>query len=300
MRCTITETSLYAMELLRQQPTGFVHSVYRKTVNLRLNGSLLALQVQGSPLSPLSLITNLADAQMDALGIQAGQPVAVRQQSICICENAAAPIAFDCSDCVAEDLRLHTVLSDAQQHTLTASIRRVLSQTSTNGFDLLFHSRDVNADSLIHTAAKNNMERALSLYQEGAWHEAADALCRLIGLGIGLTPSGDDFLCGVLAGATLFGNTDAPFYRYLRQTVPSYLDRTNDISRAFVACACSGLFSRAVCSLQALPQPDEIYRMFSAIGHSSGIDTLCGIYFSYLLDHPSGAQSDPLILTGME
>nr|WP_253291475.1 DUF2877 domain-containing protein [Anaerobutyricum soehngenii] len=32
------------------------------------------------------------------------------------------------------------------------------------------------------------------------WEESAQSFCRLIGLGLGLTPGGDNFLRGVLAG----------------------------------------------------------------------------------------------------
>ncbi|MDO5785731.1 MAG: DUF2877 domain-containing protein [Eubacteriales bacterium] len=287
MNFSITNTSLYAIELLWLQKRGVVHSVYRKTINLSFGNRLLALQACGSPLSPLSLITNLYEAQMDALPIQPGQQVTLHPQMLCIHISSSQTVPFDYSSCTAEDLTLSPALSCEEQETLTASIKYVLSKTDTKGFDSILHSGSPNADTLIHIAAKNSMEQALSLYRQKAWADTADTLSRLIGLGIGLTPSGDDFLCGVLAGLELFSRIETPFCQILRQRIRFHIDRTNDISGAFLSCACDGLFSRAVCGLQTLPSPDAIFDAFSAIGHSSGIDTLCGIYFSHLLEFPS-------------
>lgn len=288
MHCSITRTSLYAVKQLQLHKEGIVHSVYRKTVNISLGGNLLALQVQDSPLSPLSLITELHEAQLDALPIQPKQPLTIHPQTLCIHLSTDEVVTFDFSNCCAEDLELCPSLSLDQQRLLAVSIKYVLSQTDTNGFDAIFHRGSPKADTMIHIAAKNMMEQALSLYRQTAWKAAADTLCRLIGLGIGLTPSGDDFLCGVLAGLLLFGCAETPFYTLLRQRIKTHKNRTNDISGAFLSCACEKQFSHAVCSLQAAPAPEAIFQAFSAIGHSSGMDTLCGIYFSYLLVSPSG------------
>ncbi|MFR6218675.1 MAG: DUF2877 domain-containing protein [Enterocloster bolteae] len=54
---------------------------------------------------------------------------------------------------------------------------------------------------------------------------------------------------------------------------------TNDISRAFLDCSVQHHFSLAVNSLTDLPSADRILNVFSAIGHSSGIDTLCGVAY---------------------
>ena len=70
-------------------------------------------------------------------------------------------------------------------------------------------------------------------------------LCHLIGLGIGLTPSGDDFLCGFLAGLRLSDGSSV-FLPFLEQHILHTLDRTNEISAAFLRCAVLGQFSAPV------------------------------------------------------
>jgi hypothetical protein len=44
-------------------------------------------------------------------------------------------------------------------------------------------------------------------------------------------------------------------------------------------CSVQHHFSLAVNSLTDLPSADRILNVFSAIGHSSGIDTLCGVAY---------------------
>ena len=66
MQIMITDLSLYAKTILEQHSSWTVHSVYRKTINLQSGDLLLALQTAGSPLSPISLITDLSEAGMDA------------------------------------------------------------------------------------------------------------------------------------------------------------------------------------------------------------------------------------------
>ena len=71
----ITTTSTYADQILSCRISGTVHSVYKKTINIRLGQHLLALQSTASPLSPISLITDMEGKSMDQLPIRPGQPV---------------------------------------------------------------------------------------------------------------------------------------------------------------------------------------------------------------------------------
>lgn len=60
-------------------------------------------------------------------------------------------------------------------------------------------------NSLILAAAGNRILQCSECLEQHLYGDAAKHLAGLIGLGIGLTPSGDDFLCGVLAGLILRG-----------------------------------------------------------------------------------------------
>ena len=133
--------------------------------------------------------------------------------------------------------------------------------------------------SLILAAARSRILQCSECLEQHLYGDAAKHLAGLIGLGIGLTPSGDDFLCGVLAGLILRGEENHPFAHALCREITSRRFDTNDISRAFLDCSVQHHFSLAVNSLTDLPSADRILNVFSDIGHSSGIDTLCGVAY---------------------
>jgi hypothetical protein len=102
------------------------------------------------------------------------------------------------------------------------------------------------------------------------------AACRLLGLGPGLTPAGDDGLVGWLAGLWTAG---ARARALLETTRPGLLaaarDRTGGLSRAFLAAAAAGVASEPVRAFVATP--DAAHRSaLLALGATSGGDLLAG------------------------
>lgn len=284
MHCLITDTTSYALAVLQSNTAGIVHSVYRKTINLLFEEQLLALQSVGSPLSPLSLITDQTEVQMQSLPICAGQKVTADAAAHCITiHTPEMPLHFSCQAVRPHDPTLQGILTEEQQATLQTAIQTVLLQSGQGGFSLIFQNNPSLDDTLILATAKRYIAQARQEFRIKKYGDAASSLCHLIGLGIGLTPSGDDFLCGVLAGLCLLNRDSERFSQLLHQQVSCHLKRTNDISAAFLDCALHGRFSQAVCSLPTVPTSSKIARLFSAIGHSSGMDTLCGIDFVFQL-----------------
>ena len=107
---------------------------------------------------------------------------------------------------------------------------------------------------------------------------------RLVGLGPGLTPSGDDFWCGVMIALRALG-----FMGILEKVSGDVLklaeERTNKISRAHMECAAGGQGAKALHeTISALGMPDEArlrsaLRELDKIGHSSGWDSLAGVVY---------------------
>lgn len=279
MKYHITETASFAAGILSQYSTGTVHSVYRKTINLRLGPALVALQAASSPLSPVSLITDLQAPEMEALSIQPEDPVSTDGQSITI-HSHGTRIIFNLSDALVFD----SFLPDQAVPVDTSAVKEAICLSGSGGFSELFSpepqkdSSDFGKEAFLAVAGKR-LEDARHLATSSCYEESSASLAGLIGLGIGLTPSGDDFLCGFLAGLRFAGQWEHPFARLLRKEISQHLGDTNDISRTFLSCALQGHFSRPV---KELPCPDsrKILSSFSQIGHSSGIDTLCGIFYA--------------------
>ena len=267
MSYKVITTSTYAGEILAENRAGIVHSVYRNTVNVSIDGHLLAIQTADSPLSPISLITDMHSEELEKLGFTAGDSISI--------ENISHAEIFNLAP-AAE-------ISKEIRDKLYKKISRAIMESETGGFELIFQTSPKADQDFIVSAAKMKINEAHKLYRQNFFRETADKLCRLIGLGIGLTPSGDDFLCGILAGLHMQGKESTEFADFLRGDIQKNLYRTNEISAAFLSCALEGHFSLAVNQLWTNPCTEQILQMFQSIGHSSGMDTLCGIYFSFLL-----------------
>lgn len=283
MKQFITETMSFASGILSRISEGIVHSVYRKTINLRMGSSLVALQAAGSPLSPVSLITGLDVGEMSGLPVGPGDQVFVDKKTI-ILFSKSSRIIFRFDEAAIYD----SLLRDYTVPLPLRAIKESLLQSSSGGLTELFSKAPRKnpsdfAKGVFLAVAQKRMEDARKEVLEICYDKAAVTLAGMTGLGMGLTPSGDDFLCGVLAGLLFSGQWDHPFAQALRQTISRRLGDTNDISRTFLSCALSCHFSRPVKELPLASGTTEILSSFGAIGHSSGFDTLCGIYYGYTL-----------------
>ena len=282
---TITAIAAYAAQQLEECRLWTVHSVYKKTVNLQAGERLLALQAASSPMSPISIITDMDVRAFEVLPVKPGQQVSIagsriiisspghtvdfwcRPKKVCCTRLTCPPGPFPCTELLS---RVRQAVASSQ-----AGIFRLLFWDSTE--DQAMKGKEEY--SLILAAAGSRILQCSECLEQHWYGDAAKHLAGLIGLGIGLTPSGDDFLCGVLAGLILRGEENHPFAHALCREITSRRFDTNDISRAFLDCSVQHHFSLAVNSLTDLPSADRILNVFSDIGHSSGIDTLCGVAY---------------------
>jgi hypothetical protein len=103
----------------------------------------------------------------------------------------------------------------------------------------------------------------------------------LIGRGLGLTPSGDDFLAGVLY--SLYFLKRADLLEPLSEKVKNLLDRTTRLSRHFLNYALAGRWGQTEQALLSALMTDNGGALDKAvdnmlvIGSSSGADELSGI-----------------------
>ena len=114
------------------------------------------------------------------------------------------------------------------------------------------------------------------------------AAARLVGLGQGLTPAGDDFLCGFLAAGhcrAAAGLADTQLLTSFAEAVRQRLGQTTDISAAFLRDAAAGRVSQplaelaeACCGEPGRDLEGALMRL-AAIGHSSGLDAATGFFY---------------------
>ena len=297
LRCTtyILRTSTYALDILKKNPHGTLHSAYRRAVNLRFGEYLLALQCQGSPLSPLSLITNMDEEMLSALTEDEITEVIYQDGQLVLMSNCRVLMPVKMAESIdVQELHLPSI-EENDNHRISRELRAALTSNTTPDPSIFRH---LLSDCIPGEMVDQAVPRTLSLTEEfllprlqsilsaattaiktNNYELSAENLVRLIGLGGGLTPAGDDFLCGCLAGLELSGKGDHPLTEALRREILLHLKDTNEISAAFLACACEGEFSEAVLFAARGAEAWDVLSAFDAIGHSSGWDTLWGIMY---------------------
>lgn len=265
MKYEIERISLHGVRWLKDRPSGAVHSAYERAVNISVEGRIFCLQPKGSPFSPVSLITGLSEEEFAKIRVKKGDPVLASEQEIALFSGGRT-VVFARGREEVMDLELGAAPGLAELFALDFGLDA--GQGLGSGFGL--------ADDLLGRKIGGILARGLALAMERNWERAAAEYGRLLGLGIGLTPSGDDFLCGLLAALRAFGKEWAPLRQALGRRILNNLSRTNEISGEFLMCAIDGQYGEAV-HLFFHGNPKEGVEQMKKIGHSSGLDTLCGI-----------------------
>lgn len=199
------------------------------------------------------------------------------------------------------DARLKLPLGDQEQlKTLSLIIERCIMISGQKGGvgeiclgDLGdFHHQEIAYEDNLMETIGLILHNLANSYAEENHYGFSSSLRMLVGLGVGLTPSGDDFIVGLLSLITACENTDKHFSRLANLVIAAISDslsRTSDISREFLYFACKKEFSEPFHDLyeKALSH-DERETLASALrlgslGQNSGIEGLSGILFGIRL-----------------
>jgi hypothetical protein len=136
-------------------------------------------------------------------------------------------------------------------------------------------------DSAFGRVARSRVERLRAWVTARPSASAGAPPVDLLGLGPGLTPSGDDLLCGMLVALHAVGETDMAhaLYAEIAREAPS---STSPISAAFLRAAAEGLGCEALHAAIAAILEGQIEALagrigaLGRIGHTSGWDALAG------------------------
>jgi hypothetical protein len=278
----IERYSLAAAALLQRHTprVGRIHSCYARILNIQTaDGELLTLQGPGWLQAPCaaSLAVNL---ESYATRCVPGDLVAQARE-----EPAALHLAT--AGATLWDGRLFPMPN------LTMATHRDAADKLTQW--LVQHARERGVvpvlDALNGIRVRSPLHRricnALATVLAGR-RVSADALrvlaARVIGLGEGLTPSGDDLLVGLLAVLHLAGY--APILLHAPTWLNSLMANTTDLSAAFILGALKGHFAEPIVRFMQV-----LYRIeardwqaraadLARVGHSSGVDAMVGMAFA--------------------
>ncbi|GAA2359559.1 DUF2877 domain-containing protein [Dactylosporangium salmoneum] len=252
-------------ELVPSTCAGTVHSVYRSTVNLAVTrGAPAALTHDAAP-----FLVTLATADL------ADQPCTVRLRDL--------PDARPGSPFRIEDGTLH--LGDATVP-LRDGARWRAAKPAELGRALREGRHGLPARlAVVRDAAERRCAEVVTVLAPFSDPDRYSAgwVRRLVGLGPGLTPSGDDVLVGALLGERLVAAAFGPGAAGgLPARVLGTLERTGDVSAHLLRLAAYGHFSAPLLGLAAaLPDPardlDAALDTALSVGASSGADAAYGL-----------------------
>ena len=229
---------------------GRVHSVFRGALNLELGGDLVTLAGPSVGALPNGMVLE-ADVDFSDLGLVAGMAVeGVRDGGALSVDGGRLVVDLRAASAWSPRLARGTLrarhLDQVTQHLATALARA----PATGGFapllGLLAHGVAWPIDGLPRTCATAYpaIKRLLAGARAGNLHVALDGARGLIGLGEGLTPSGDDLLVGFSAGLRAVASPlDPGLARACAQLASG---RTTRVAEVFLAHAARGEYSARI------------------------------------------------------
>ena len=294
----IDSTSTYVMDHIWKDQTGRVHSLYRSTINLIKDDTLLALHTQEKLLTPLSVRISCNQEELTALEIGREDFFLIKNNSILICSNRypyRVKLYTNLTDTTSVyDSKIDSAKQDFDPDRIQLWAAIVLKSSQVNGLNSLL-ANPIPGDPILHVfAGREQLIKQAVLIKD--WSSVSENLTDLIGLGIGLTPSGDDFLCGLLAGFLYTHASSHDFFQILREKILLSLRNTNDISAQFLKSSLQGHFSYTLLNFIYLVESNmkfdcltiqELSSEFEKIGHSSGMDSLYGLYWYFAYIYPA-------------
>jgi hypothetical protein len=262
--------------------TGFVHSTFNRTFNIKCfeNGDLYTIACNRLDNGPNTLIVDIDNIKL--MEIEANDRVRVEENLLYIGDQLTISIDKAC--------KWESVLPTypCNVEILKRNLMKMKDFINIHGVGGGM-KKNVITLNLFETEVSNMLEnRTLLLLNELLNDRISSALphaVSLIGLGPGLTPSGDDFLTGLF---TIFNMKNSPFYPY-RSFCEDVLKKaktlTNDISYMTLKKAAIGKVRESIISLlnALLIENDEDLNLslnkLLNIGSSSGTDIALGIVF---------------------
>ena len=286
-----------------------VHSIFKSVLNLETRNGLIT--VGGPSVGPLPHGLRISrELDFRSTGLRSGQLMILERHRIRIPD---ANIEIDLSGAAPWSPRLPVLspsVAQARWRARAVEMRRLAAaavRARPRAGEGLGSLIDLDRGPLMGAAARlagPRLERLALAVRSGNSMTAGVAAESLVGLGPGLTPSGDDALVGMAAVVTAMaapGSLDATFLGSVAAQAPA---RTTLVSATFLRHASAGEFSAGMHQLMSvLIGPDAAdarvaIERFVAYGATSGADTLVGVLMG--LDALVLAVRDRSSVAGLE
>ncbi|MBN2677798.1 MAG: DUF2877 domain-containing protein [Anaerolineaceae bacterium] len=302
-------------ELAVANPLGVVHSVFDRAVNIQLNGipRIIALTFTSAGRLPYALM--VGDDQLDdflSLNISTGLKVYQANGSSIRIENIEDYFVYSNSaiwdphmdplDDPKDTRGFLDLLDWSASHVFQRANRIGLVPLLENPRRLLagLFEIDETPDLRYARLASPIISRLLTALNQMDRPSLTEETGRLLGYGIGGTPSGDDLLVGLLAALTRSSHPTADrLLHLLVDTLISQLDQdvTSLLSLTVLNHAVKGAFSEKIHTItRLLMHPEGVESLETGLenmllhGASSGSEMFLGIYLGFMLLYHKPAE----------
>ena len=279
--------------------SGTVHSVFRQACNLWLEpGGLLTLLPSDKDNLPHGIRLNTSSQPVFLELLRVGEPVACRGGILRI---DGPDFSIDLRNARLWHVDLQITQIDCRRPAQAQAWAIAWSELNTyhRRSDLLGimesfspSERPPATSEVLLQQSAHAVPALLQATRDFQFGDASASIRLLIGLGPGLTPSGDDFLIGYVAGLWCTAGTNPSRIRFL-MALGSELSEasrnTNEISCTYLRSAAKGHVSEPIAKLaQRLNQANNMSSVRAAtqaalqVGHTSGSDGVLGFLLGCL------------------
>ncbi len=267
MRRTFSASSFDSNLPLRFR--GEVHSVFSKAFNIRTEEDELISIVASEKLNgPHRILLKLPEDDFISFGIKRGTKTVRTAQEISI-DNGNFLISLEKAKRWSSQVEIKKEISAGKIGDAIFYLKIFLAEEKKNRVS---QELEVRTQKLIKSIEEENSPKI------------SKNVKRLIGFGEGFTPSGDDFLVGLIASLYFLDNSMFKYFsREIRRIINLKKKRTTFLSGKFLEYACQGKFSETILNLLKTIFSEDREDVENAakrclnFGATSGRDTVLGI-----------------------
>lgn len=298
MKCEKICKNLNELITSKQVIYGRVHSIFSSAINILYDdGKLISIIKIEKGIGPYSIAVNCKENFLN-IPIKENEEVKIypdrlRFKNFDINLNTDLPIdlSLDLTKLKKNDiLLLDKKLKDLKKYLLVnGNTQGILSILSNIEYGLKYDENKMSNSTYGNLIPKVN--RFIGALKYRTYDDLSDITRDVVGFGMGLTPSSDDFLCGIMA-ALLYGScfTDYSYNYFLNifgEMIQKIENKTTIISQNFLLNSSEGiypLFMKELCEYLFFEEIYEKQHMRKLVqktfsfGATSGSDILCGIY----------------------
>jgi Protein of unknown function (DUF2877) len=276
-------------QLQERSGRGEVHSVFDRVINVMAPwGRLVSLAAKEIDDAPWTV--RVETSGWSGLGLQAGDPVFMDSRQFSIgTESGPTVLLPGAREWFAKRVDLEG-LAAADFQLRADALASVLDARGVRGGILEGATERNDFEEGIAAGLRTGREGLVAAIRSGDSGGIGEAALRLIGLGPGLTPAGDDFLCGLALLASQPGSRLDAARGVLSDVVDRNAERTTELSWITLQETLKGRAREALLELLS-----QLFRgkaedgaglarrlrvpldRVIGIGHTSGTDILCGL-----------------------